>query len=72
VNPITHDRSKTTLTICTCGTLHLTHGSVTLRFKPDEFLAFGNNVASLVAQFREVLRVQQPAALSPAQRNLCH
>jgi hypothetical protein len=43
---------RATLNVCGCGRLHLTYGPITIHFKPDDFLAFGEAVTQLVEQFR--------------------
>jgi hypothetical protein len=62
---------KTTLTVCACGTLHLTHGPVTLHFRPEEFIAFGQGIALLVSQFQKMPNAQLPFSHA-SDEPMCH
>lgn len=72
MDPMSQSHDNTTLTICACDKLHLTYGAITLRFDPDDFLAFAASVGALASQFRQVVRTQHAAALSGAHGDLCH
>ncbi len=63
---------KTMLTVCTCGKLHFTYGPITVRFEPDQFLAFAAGVAALSAQFRQSMGLRHPAEASTAEGHPCH
>ena len=63
---------KTTLTICACGQLHFTYGRITVRFDPDQFLAFAASVAMLVSQFRQTVGMPHATGASNAHGDVCH
>lgn len=63
---------KTTVTICACGKLHFTYGAITLRFDPDEFLAFATSVGTQASQLRQALGTKHRTVPSSAHGDVCH
>lgn len=71
MNP-TQNHHKTTLTACACGQVHFTYGPITVRFDPDQFLAFAASVAMLSSQFRQSVGSLHPVETSSTHGDLCH
>lgn len=65
---ITQD-GQTTLDVCGCGRLHLTHGPVTLNFQREEFLRFARDVGRLA---NYLAAVQHAARPFPQATTKCH
>lgn len=67
-----HGHHKPTLTVCACGQIRFTYGPITVRFDPDQFLAFASSVAMRGSQFRQSVGNCHPADASSAHGDLCH
>jgi hypothetical protein len=63
---------RATLNVCECGRLHVTYGPITLHFKPDDFLAFGEAVTLLVEQFRLVQSDRLVPSTPTGHETVCH
>ncbi len=64
--------SRTALSMCTCGKLHFSYGSITFHFEPDEFTSFAGAVAHLFAQYKQVHSNRQPRSISSLRNDSCH
>ncbi len=69
---VSSSHTRAMLNICGCGRLHLTYGLITLHFEPEEFLAFGEAVTQMVAQFRRIQRDQLVPSMPPKPETVCH
>jgi hypothetical protein len=63
---------QTVLSICDCGGLHLTYGTLTLHFTRDEFIDFAGSVAQLASQLGEVEERSLVLSLSSHKNSACH
>lgn len=63
---------RTALTVCACGKLHFTYGSITLHLEPEEFVSFADDIAHLKTQSRLIQDDRKSAPASTYNDIICH
>ncbi|MCC2640402.1 MAG: hypothetical protein K0S45_815 [Nitrospira sp.] len=72
MHPLKQRGTRASLSMCTCGKLHLSYDLITLHFEQDEFISFADSVAHLLAQYKKVHSAPQPSSIPSVHNGICH